>query len=102
MQAKPEKAQLARNGLNLINGAIRNNVEAGVLAMALSKVKIIQVGLRGEELAARLQQPCGVAPPSLRSRPGAKGARVVLREQAAPLQAQRISAALKDQGCQRG
>ena len=43
-QTKPEKAGLARYGLDLIKGALRNNVEAGVLEPVLSKVKIIQVG----------------------------------------------------------
>lgn len=42
-QTKPEKAHLARSGLDLITGAIRNNVEAGVLEPALAKLKIIQV-----------------------------------------------------------
>ncbi|CAL5219347.1 g1163 [Coccomyxa viridis] len=41
-QTKPEKAGLARYGLDLIKGALRNNVEAGVLEPVLSKVKIIQ------------------------------------------------------------
>ncbi len=42
-QTKPEKAGLARYGLDLIKGALRNNVEAGVLEPVLAKVKIIQV-----------------------------------------------------------
>ena len=42
-QTKPEKAGLARYGLDLIKGALRNNVEAGVLEPVLSKLKIIQV-----------------------------------------------------------
>ena len=45
-QTKPEKAGLSRYGLDLIKGALRNNVEAGVLEPALAKVaKIIQVRL---------------------------------------------------------
>ena len=42
-QTKPEKAGLSRYGLDLIKGALRNNVDAGVLEPALAKVKIIQV-----------------------------------------------------------
>lgn len=45
-QTKPEKAGLARYGLDLIKGALRNNVEAGVLEPMISKVKIIQVGIQ--------------------------------------------------------
>lgn len=45
-QTKPEKAGLARYGLDLIKGALRNNVEAGVLEPVLSKLKIIQVSSR--------------------------------------------------------
>lgn len=31
------------NGLDLVKGAVRNNLEAGVIEPAMSKVKIIQV-----------------------------------------------------------
>lgn len=41
-QTKPDKQHLARFGLDLVNGAIRNNVEAGVLEPALSKKKSLQ------------------------------------------------------------
>ena len=44
-QTKPEKAGLNRYGLDLIKGALRNNVEAGVLEPVLAKVKIIQVSI---------------------------------------------------------
>ena len=44
-QTKPEKAGLNRYGLDLIKGALRNNVEAGVLEPELAKVKIIQVSI---------------------------------------------------------
>ena len=56
-QTKPEKAGLARYGLDLIKGALRNNVEAGVLEPVLSKVKIIQVG------SVTYQQACILSPP---------------------------------------
>lgn len=41
-QTKPDKAHLARYGLDLVNGTIRNNVDAGVLEPALSKKKSLQ------------------------------------------------------------
>jgi T-complex protein 1 subunit alpha len=41
-QTNPEKKHLADYGLDLIQGEVRNNVEAGVLEPSLSKVKIIQ------------------------------------------------------------
>ncbi|KAL2610885.1 hypothetical protein R1flu_022577 [Riccia fluitans] len=41
-QTKADKAHLAGSGLDLIKGAIRNNIEAGVLEPSMSKVKIIQ------------------------------------------------------------
>jgi len=34
-------------GLDLVNGTIRNNLEAGVIEPAMSKVKIIQVKALG-------------------------------------------------------
>ena len=43
LQTKPEKKYLDQYGLDLINGAVINNVEAGVLEPALAKTKIIQV-----------------------------------------------------------
>lgn len=42
-QTKPEKTQLARYGLDLEQGSIRDNVTAGVLEPVLAKTKIIQV-----------------------------------------------------------
>lgn len=41
-QTKAEKQHLSGTGLDLIEGAVRNNVEAGVLEPAMSKLKIIQ------------------------------------------------------------
>eukprot|EP00891_Asterochloris_glomerata_P000845 jgi/Astpho2/845/Aster-00693 len=41
-QTKSEKKYLNQFGLDLINGAVINNVEAGVLEPALAKTKIIQ------------------------------------------------------------
>ncbi len=41
-QSVPEKAQLAHFGLDLVKGALRNNVEAGVIEPVLAKTKILQ------------------------------------------------------------
>lgn len=41
-QTKPDKKHLSGYGLDLVNGVVRNNVEAGVLEPAMSKVKMIQ------------------------------------------------------------
>lgn len=43
-QTKPEKKHLAKYGLDLQQGSIRDNVAAGVLEPVLAKTKIIQVG----------------------------------------------------------
>jgi T-complex protein 1 subunit alpha len=42
-QSSPDKRNLGQCGLDLINGEVVNNVEAGVLEPALSKTKMIQV-----------------------------------------------------------
>ena len=42
-QTRPEKKHFAQMGLDLVNGVVRNNVEAGVLEPVLAKVKIVQV-----------------------------------------------------------
>jgi len=44
-QTRPEKKHMSRFGLDLINGAVRNNVDAGVLEPVLAKIKIIQARL---------------------------------------------------------
>ena len=41
-QSVPEKAGLARYGLDLIKGALRDNVAAGVIEPVLAKTKILQ------------------------------------------------------------
>ncbi|EFJ12438.1 hypothetical protein SELMODRAFT_271854 [Selaginella moellendorffii] len=41
-QTKPDKQHYAGFGLDLLKGAVRNNLEAGVLEPAMSKLKIIQ------------------------------------------------------------
>ena len=54
LQTKPEKKYLDQFGLDLINGAVINNVEAGVLEPALAKTKIIQV-MADEQRASNLE-----------------------------------------------
>jgi T-complex protein 1 subunit alpha len=41
-QTDPSKKEYRHYGLDLINGAVRNNVEAGVLEPAISKIKSIK------------------------------------------------------------
>ncbi len=40
------EAKLRQMGLDLVEGKVRNNVEAGVLEPAMSKIKMIQVRSR--------------------------------------------------------
>ena len=42
-QTRPEKKHYAHYGLDLVNGVVRDNVEACVLEPVLAKVKIVQV-----------------------------------------------------------
>lgn len=46
-QTRPEKKHFALYGLDLVAGAVRNNVDAGVLEPVLSKVKMVQVSITG-------------------------------------------------------
>ncbi|XP_076898978.1 T-complex protein 1 subunit alpha-like [Bidens hawaiensis] len=41
-QTKADKKHLSSMGLDLVNGTVRNNLEAGVIEPAMSKVKILQ------------------------------------------------------------
>ena len=41
-QTTPDSKQMAQFGLDLVEGKVRNNVEAGVLEPSMSKVKMIQ------------------------------------------------------------
>ncbi|XP_076930513.1 T-complex protein 1 subunit alpha-like [Bidens hawaiensis] len=41
-QTKADKKHLSSMGLDLLNGTVRNNLEAGVIEPAMSKVKILQ------------------------------------------------------------
>ncbi len=42
-QTRPEKRHFCRQGLDLVEGSVRDSVAAGVLEPVLSKVKIVQV-----------------------------------------------------------
>ncbi|THG05311.1 hypothetical protein TEA_015997 [Camellia sinensis var. sinensis] len=52
-QTKPDKKHLSSMGVDLLKGTVRNNLQAGVIEPAMSKVKIIQVSsfadMEGEE-----------------------------------------------------
>ncbi|XP_028108781.1 T-complex protein 1 subunit alpha-like [Camellia sinensis] len=41
-QTKPDKKHLSSMGVDLLKGTVRNNLQAGVIEPAMSKVKIIQ------------------------------------------------------------
>eukprot|EP00271_Cylindrocystis_brebissonii_P007445 TRINITY_DN20993_c0_g1_i1.p1 TRINITY_DN20993_c0_g1~~TRINITY_DN20993_c0_g1_i1.p1 ORF type:complete len:545 (-),score=153.23 TRINITY_DN20993_c0_g1_i1:650-2284(-) len=41
-QTRADKSHLSSTGLDLVNGVVRNNVDAGVVEPAMSKVKILQ------------------------------------------------------------
>ncbi len=59
-QTRPEKKHMSRFGLDLVGGAVRNNVDAGVLEPVLAKIKIIQArDANPANLAGRL---AGVLP----------------------------------------
>ena len=61
-QAKPERAALARSGLDLEAGAVRDNVEAGVLEPALSKRKILQFATEAAITILRIDDLIRLAP----------------------------------------
>ena len=44
-QTRPDKKHLAHFGLDLFEGTLRNNITAGVLEPAMSKLKMLQVGM---------------------------------------------------------
>jgi T-complex protein 1 subunit alpha len=61
-QAKPERAALSRSGLDLEAGAVRDNVEAGVLEPALSKRKILQFATEAAITILRIDDLIRLAP----------------------------------------
>jgi hypothetical protein len=56
-QTRPEKKHYAQYGLDLVDGVVRDNVEAGVLEPVLSKVKIVQVGAAVPVCPTQLKLP---------------------------------------------
>jgi T-complex protein 1 subunit alpha len=61
-QTKEDKKHLAQCGLDLINGAVRNNVEAGVVEPALSKLKIVQFATEAAITILRIDDLIRLAP----------------------------------------
>jgi T-complex protein 1 subunit alpha len=61
-QTKPDKAHLARSGLDLEAGVVRNNVDAGVLEPALAKLKIIQFATEAAITILRIDDLIKLAP----------------------------------------
>lgn len=61
-QTKADKRALARSGLDLLQGTVRDNVEAGVLEPALSKVKIIQFATEAAITILRIDDLIRLAP----------------------------------------
>lgn len=61
-QTKPDKAHLSTYGLDLIKGTVRNNLEAGVLEAAMSKVKIIQFATEAAITILRIDDMIRIAP----------------------------------------
>jgi len=61
-QTKDDKKHLAQCGLDLINGTVRNNVEAGVVEPALSKLKIVQFATEAAITILRIDDLIRLAP----------------------------------------
>ncbi|RMZ52070.1 hypothetical protein APUTEX25_001264 [Auxenochlorella protothecoides] len=61
-QTKPDKKHLAKFGLDLIEGTVRDNVDAGVLEPALSKLKIIQFATEAAITILRIDDLIRLAP----------------------------------------
>ena len=61
-QTKEDKVHLAQCGLDLVNGVVRNNVEAGVVEPALSKLKIVQFATEAAITILRIDDLIRLAP----------------------------------------
>ena len=61
-QTNPEKAHLRQYGLELNEGKVRNNVEAGVLEPAISKTKMIQFATEAAITILRIDDLIKVQP----------------------------------------
>ena len=62
-QVKPDKKHLAHYGLDLVEGVVRNNVEAGVLEPAMAKVKVLQFATEAAITILRIDDLIRLAPP---------------------------------------
>eukprot|EP00803_Ostreobium_quekettii_P009231 evm.model.scf_1188.1 EVM.evm.TU.scf_1188.1 scf_1188:2300-7428(+) len=63
-QTRPEKKQLAQFGLDLVEGTLKNNVTAGVLEPAMSKMKMLQFATEAAITILRVDDLIKVEPPS--------------------------------------
>lgn len=61
-QTKVDKAHLAQYGLDLVNGVVRNSIEAGVVEPSLSKTKIIQFATEAAMNILRIDDLIKLAP----------------------------------------
>jgi len=61
-QAKPDKRHMAQYGLDLVAGVVRNNIDAGVLEPALSKLKILQFATEAAITILRIDDLIRLAP----------------------------------------
>ncbi|KAI8474760.1 MAG: chaperonin complex component [Monoraphidium minutum] len=62
-QTDPSKAALCEYGLDLVEGRVRNNVEAGVLEPAISKTKMIQFATEAAITILRIDDLIRLEPP---------------------------------------
>lgn len=61
-QSDPEKAHLKHRGLNLIDGKIRDNLAAGVVEPAMSKIKQLQFATEAAVTILRIDDSVKLAP----------------------------------------
>ena len=64
-QTRPEKKHFCRQGLDLLEGTVRDNVDAGVLEPVLSKVKIVQARPPGRTAPMHGASTCALRGPLL-------------------------------------
>ena len=61
-QTNPEMAEMRHHGMDCITGKIQNNLEAGILEPALSKVKMIQFATEAAITVLRIDDMIKLAP----------------------------------------
>jgi T-complex protein 1 subunit alpha len=61
-QTDPTKAEYKRYGLDCISGEIQNNLQAGIIEPALSKVKMIQFATEAAITVLRIDDMIKLAP----------------------------------------